>query len=104
MPEKISLNLSKDCSIIRTFIYPLIKLEMALHIPETYNSIPNVDENNNLILPKRFNEKISEECIRYWNEKGNLGIKFMGGKYNDLIFGDTNYNFLNDKKQKAFPG
>ena len=42
---------------------------MALLRLETYNSIPNVDENNNLILPKRFNEKISNECIRYWNEK-----------------------------------
>ena len=34
-----------------------------------------IDENKyDVFLPKIFNEKISDECIRYWNEKGNLGI------------------------------
>ena len=55
----------------------------------------SINENKFYVfLPKRFNEKISDECIRYWSEKGNLGIKFMGGKYNDLIFGDTNYYYF----------
>ena len=52
------------------------------------------DENKfNVFLPKRFNKKISDECIRYWNEKGYLGNKFLGKKYNDLVFGDMNYCF-----------
>lgn len=50
--ETISINLSSASSNIRTSIYPAIKLdpnkrhEMALIRLETYNSIPNVDENN----------------------------------------------------------
>ena len=53
-----------------------------------------IDENKfDVFLPKRFNEKISNEYIRYWNEKGNLGIKFLGRKYNDLEFGDMNHWF-----------
>ena len=53
--ETISINLSRASSDIRTSIYPPIKLdpskrhEMALIRLETYNSIPNVDENNNII-------------------------------------------------------
>ena len=50
--ETISINLSRANSDIRTSIYPPIKLdlnkrhEIALIRLETYNSIPNVDENN----------------------------------------------------------
>ena len=30
----------------------------------------SINENKFYVfLPKRFNEKISNECIRYWNEK-----------------------------------
>ena len=53
--QTISINLSRASSDIRTSIYPPIKLdpnkrhEMALIRLETYNSIPNVDENNNII-------------------------------------------------------
>ena len=44
-----------------------------------------------MFLPKRFNEKISDEYIRDFNEKGNLVIKLLGGKYNDREFGEMNY-------------
>ena len=53
--QTISMNLSKASSDIRTSIYPAIKLdpskrhEIALIRLETYNSIPNVNENNNII-------------------------------------------------------
>ena len=53
-----------------------------------------IDENKyGVFLPNRFDEKISDEWIRYWNENGNLGFTFLGGKYNDLEFGDMNYWF-----------
>lgn len=51
----ISINVSDKSSNIRTPIYPPIRLdptkrhEMALIRLETYNSIPNVDETNNII-------------------------------------------------------
>ena len=53
--QKLSLNLSRKSSDIRTAIYPPISLdplkrhEMAMIRLETYNSIPNVDESNNVI-------------------------------------------------------
>ena len=57
-----------------------------------------IDENKfEVFLSKRFNEKISGECIRYFNEKGNLGIKLLGGKYNDSVFGNMNIIGLKKK-------
>ena len=56
MSQTKSINFSGKCSIIRKSYYPPIKLdpkkknELALIRLETYNSIPNIDENNNLII------------------------------------------------------
>ena len=58
-----------------------------------------IDENKfDVFLPKRFNKKIFNGCIRYWNKKGNLGITFLGGEYNDLKFGDMNFWFKKNTK------
>lgn len=52
--ETLSINLTKNSSDIRTHFYPPIQLkpdkrhEMALIRLETYNSIPNVDDTNNV--------------------------------------------------------
>lgn len=57
-----SINLSRVTSDIRTSIYPPIQLdpnqhhEMALIRLETYNSIPNIDESNNVIRYEYGNE------------------------------------------------
>jgi len=53
--ENISIHLTSDSSGIRTQFYPPLRLdsskrhEIALIRLETYNSIPNIDENNNTI-------------------------------------------------------
>ena len=66
--ETISITLSRATSNIRTSIYPPIKLdpnkrhEMALIRLETYNSIPNIEENNNIIRYE-INEETYEIVI-----------------------------------------
>ena len=61
--------------------YPVDKLErISTKYGQRILATLCIDENKiDVFLPKRFNEKISENCIRYWNEMTNLGIKFLVG-------------------------
>ena len=46
-----------------------------------------IDENKcNVLIPKRYNEKIPYEYIIYFNQKKNLIMKYLGGKYNEVSF------------------
>ena len=53
-----------------------------------------INSKDSMFLPKRFDGLIFDNCIKHWNGKGNLGIEYQGGKYNDLKFEDMNYNFF----------
>ena len=71
--ETLTINFSRRSSDIRTQFYPPIQLdpskrhEIGLSRLETYNSIPNVDEYNNVIRYEYQNEmhdnNHSNRCI-----------------------------------------
>ena len=44
------------------------------------------DDRFQIFLPKRYSRSISDECIKHFNEKKGLELKYNGGIYNEVIF------------------